>query len=103
RVGLRRWRDDERTGTTQAQRELTDVPSRLRHMDQMRVQVQVIYPTYLLGAPSDNPAVELAIYRSYNRWLAETTAQGSGRLRWVIMPPLRSPDKIAEELRFGKE
>jgi predicted TIM-barrel fold metal-dependent hydrolase len=72
-------------------------------MDQMRVNIQVIYPTYLLAAPSDNPGVELALYRSYNRWLADKTGQANGRLRWVVMPPLRSMDTAIDELRFGKE
>ena len=64
---------------------------------------QVLYPTYLLQAPSNNPDAELAIYHSYNRWLADKTSQSNGRLRWVLMPPLRSMDEAIEELRFGKE
>ncbi|HTE87261.1 MAG TPA: hypothetical protein VK821_21340, partial [Dehalococcoidia bacterium] len=103
RVDLRRWCTDERTGTTLETRELLDVGARVRHMDEMGVEVQVLYPTYLLAAPSDNPDVELALYRSYNRWLADKTAESNGRLRWVVMPPLRSMDQALEELRFGKE
>jgi predicted TIM-barrel fold metal-dependent hydrolase len=103
RVDLRRWCTDERTGTTLETRELLDVGARLRHMDAMGVEVQVLYPTYLLAAPSDNPDVELALYQSYNRWLADRTAASNGRLRWVVMPPLRSMDEALEELRFGKE
>ena len=103
RLGLRRWRDDERTGTTQATRELHDVKARVRHMDDLGVDVQVIYPTYLLGAPSARPDVELALYHSYNRWLADKTAESNGRLRWVIMPPIRSMDEAVKELRWGKE
>lgn len=103
RVELRRWRDDARTGTTKEQRELSDVQARLRQMDEMGVDVQVIYPTFLLSAPSDNPDVELALYRSYNRWLADRTAAAGGRLRWVVVPPVRSMDQALEELRFGKE
>ena len=37
---LRRWRDDERTGTVKATRELFDVDARLRHMDELRIDVQ---------------------------------------------------------------
>jgi uncharacterized protein len=103
RVDLRRWCTDERTGTTLETRELLDVGARVRHMDAMGVDVQVLYPTYLLAAPSDNPDAELAIYRSYNRWLADRTAESKGRLRWVVMPPVRSMDQAIEELRFGKE
>jgi len=103
RLGLRRWRDDERTGTTKATRELFDVKARVRHMDELGVDIQVIYPTYLLAVPTDRPELELALYRSYNRWLADRTAESNGRLRWVVVPPLRSMDEALEELKFGKE
>ena len=103
RAGMRRWREDARVGTTVAQRELLDLPSRIRHMDELGIDVQVLYPTYLLGVPSPRPEVELAIYRSYNRWLAEKSAQSNGRLRWVVMPPYRTMDKCLEEIRWGRE
>ena len=103
KTGLRRWRGDDRTGTTEATRQLLDVQARVRHMDEMGVDVQVIYPTYLLASPTSRPEVELAICRSYNRWLADRTAEANGRLRWVVIPPLLSMDKAIEELRFGKE
>jgi predicted TIM-barrel fold metal-dependent hydrolase len=103
RLGLRRWRADERTGVTLPQRELLDVQGRLRHMDEMGVDVQVIYPTYLLDAPTSNPEWEAAICRSYNRWLADRTAEANGRLRWVVVPPTQSMGDALEELRFGKE
>lgn len=103
KTGLRRWRGDDRTGTTEATRQLLDVKARVKHMDEMGVEVQVIYPTYLLASPTSRPEVELAICRSYNRWLADRTAEANGRLRWVVVPPLLSMDKAIEELRFGKE
>src|SRR6478672_9073651 len=83
-IRLRRWRDDKRTGTTQITRELIDVDARVRHMDELRIDVQVIYPTYLLGGvETERPEVELAFIKSYNRWLAAETAKTNGRLRWV--------------------
>jgi predicted TIM-barrel fold metal-dependent hydrolase len=103
RTALRRTRDDTWVGTTVEQRELLKVQSRVRHMDQLGVEIQVLYPTYLLHAPSPNPEIELALYRSYNRWLGDKTAEANGRLRWVVMPPLRSMEKALEELRWGKE
>jgi aminocarboxymuconate-semialdehyde decarboxylase len=103
RAAPRRWRSDERASTSLALREMRDVPGRLRHMDEIGVDVQVIYPTLLLHAPSPRPDVELAIYRSYNRWLADRAAEANGRLRWVVMPPVRSMDKAIEEIRWAKE
>jgi hypothetical protein len=104
KIGLRRWRDDRRTGTTQVTRELIDVEARVRHMDELRIDVQVIYPTYLLGgAETERPEVELAFIRSYNRWLATETAKSQGRLRWVALMPLLSIDKTLEELRWARD
>lgn len=100
---LRRWRDDARTGTTRETRELLDVPARLRHMDELGTDVQVIFPTMFLSAPSARPEVERALCQSYNRWLAEATAGSNGRLHWVAVLPLLSMDAALEELRFAKD
>ena len=45
---VRRVRDDKRTETTVETRELLDVPARLRHMDELGIDVQVCYPTTFL-------------------------------------------------------
>jgi predicted TIM-barrel fold metal-dependent hydrolase len=100
---LRRWRDDTRTGTTVATRELMDVPARVRHMDELRIDVQVLYPTMFLGGFTARQEVELALTRSYNRWIAEATAASDGRLRWVALLPMMSMDKAVEELRWARD
>src|SRR2546430_2665234 len=61
----RRWRDDARTGTVEATRELVDIQGRLRQMDELRIDIQVIYPTMFLSAVTARPDVELALMRSY--------------------------------------
>lgn len=103
RTTLNQYRDDVRSGTTAATRELRDVKARVRHMDELGADVQVLYPNVFLGSVTDNPQVEVALCRSYNRWLAEKTAESNGRLRWVIVPPLLNMEEAIEELRFGKE
>ena len=103
RVTLNQYRDDVRSGTTAATRELRDVQARMRHMDELGADVQVLYPNVFLGQVTENPDVEVALCRSYNRWLAEKTAEANGRLRWVIVPPLHNMERALEELRFGKE
>jgi predicted TIM-barrel fold metal-dependent hydrolase len=97
---LRRYRDDARTSTTRETRELADVSARLAHMDRLGVDVQVLYPTMFLfsvGAPD----VELALYRAYNRWMAQTTASSQGRLRWVALIPFQSAGEAVAELTFA--
>jgi len=100
---LRRVRDDKRTGTTRETRELLDVPARLRHMDELGVDIQVLYPTFFLSAVTSRPDVEIALCKSYNRWLADKCAQSGGRLRWIAMLPMLSMDTALEEARFAKE
>lgn len=100
---LRRFRSDQATGTTRATRELLDVDARLRHMDELGIDVQVLYPTTFLHAVTERADLELALCKAYNRWLADRTAASGGRLRWVALAPLLSIDRAVEELRFAKD
>src|SRR5947208_780813 len=82
-------RDYRRTGATAATSQLLDVDARLRHLDELRIDVQVLYPTVFIRSKfAGRPYIELALTRSYNRWIADRTAQSGGRLRWVAVPPL---------------
>lgn len=108
---LRRYRDDPNTGevfqetggTTEATRELIDAPARLRHMDAIGVDIQVMYPTLFLEGITLKPEVERAVTNAYNRWLADRTADSGGRLRWLVVPSLLDMPNALEQLRFGKE
>jgi predicted TIM-barrel fold metal-dependent hydrolase len=100
---MRRWRDDTRTGTTAETRELRDIDARLKDMDELRIDVQVIYPTMFLGGFTARQEVELALTRSYNRWLAASTEKSGGRLRWVALLPMMSMDSAVEEARWAKD
>lgn len=98
----RSFRNDATTNTTREARELIDPMARVRHMDELGTEVQVIYPTLFLVAVSDKPEIDLALKRTYNRWLADRCQQTGGRLRWVCLPPLGNMDKALEEVRFAK-
>lgn len=100
---VRRVRNDERTGTTQEARELLDVSARLRHMDALGVDVHVIYPTFFLSRVTDRPEVEVALMRSYNRWLADKCSQSGGRLQWVAMLPTLNIEASVDEVHWAKE
>jgi predicted TIM-barrel fold metal-dependent hydrolase len=84
-------------------REAADIDARLAHMDDLGVDIQVLYPSLFLRMLSPLPHVDTALCRSYNRWLADIWNAGKGRLRWVVIPPLYALDKAIEELNFGKE
>ncbi|MEE8516421.1 MAG: amidohydrolase family protein [Alphaproteobacteria bacterium] len=83
-------------------REMEDIGARLKHMDALDVDLQVLYPTLFLRPWTQDAEVEYAICKSYNRWLAEIWKQARGRLRWVVMAPLMTMDKTIEELEFAK-
>jgi predicted TIM-barrel fold metal-dependent hydrolase len=80
-----------------------DVAARVRHMDELGTDVQVLYPTLFISPYTSDPGKELAMARSYNRWVGDISQQSQGRMRWVVAPPLRSMDACIEELRWGKQ
>ncbi len=89
--------------TPRESRELTDVGARLRHMDELGIDIQVLYPTLFLRPVAHTPESEHALCRSYNRWLAEIWRKGDGRLRWVAKPPLMSMGRVRDEMRYAKD
>jgi predicted TIM-barrel fold metal-dependent hydrolase len=99
----RKIRKDSETKTTAATRELHDVAARLRHMDEMGVEVQIIFPTFFIAEFTERPEIQTALRKSYNRWLADRCSQSSGRLRWAVVPPLANMNTALEELRWAKD
>jgi len=89
--------------TPKAAREMDDIEARLRHMDELGVDIQVLYPTLFLRPITSRSEVELALCRSYNRWLADIWRRGQDRLRWIAVLPLLSMDQALVELRSAKE
>ncbi len=99
---LKRDRDDVQTGTTEATRELLDVGARLKHMDEMGFDVQIIYPTMFIHVVTDEPEVEVAVHGAYNRWLAARTSSANGRLRWAYLPPVLTMDRAVKDMEWAR-
>ena len=95
--------DDVRNSTAWAKRAMTDVDARLEDATSMGVAMQIVYPTLFIGFLTHDVALEVALARSYNRFMADACSRSGGRMRWVVVPPLRDLDKTMEELHFGKE
>ena len=89
--------------TPRESREMDDIQARLKHMDELEVDVQVLYPTIFLRPYTRRPEIELALTRSYNHWLSDIWKAAPERLRWVAVLPLLTMDKALEEARFAKE
>ncbi len=87
-------------------RDMRDVSSRLAHMDEIGIDIQVLFPSLFLRPITREPDIDFALARSYNRWLAEIWTKAPDRLRWVLVPPLQSlvnPAKVREELEYCKQ
>ena len=110
RNGIQFWRVDDRViansnlglNVPEESRDMTDVAARLAHLDALKIDIQVLYPTMFLRPVTARAEVELALYRGYNRWLAHIWKLGKNRLRWIVLPPLRSMHQAIEELHFAK-
>ncbi|MCH7608092.1 MAG: amidohydrolase family protein [Chloroflexi bacterium] len=89
--------------TDDAKRYMEDIPGRIAHMDELGIDVQILYPTIYIRRMCDEPETEVALSRSYNRWLADIWEEGKGRLRWACMLPLRTIEEAINELHFSKE
>lgn len=89
----------EKVAAPDASASMTDVGLRVRHMDELGTDVQVLYPTLFINPITSDPAVELALCHAYNRWLADIWSHGRGRLRWAAVLPLLSMDEALRELR----
>ncbi len=76
---IRFIRSDKDSGTTVETRELLDVKARLKHMDELGTDTQVIYPTLFLMEATEKPEINAAMRRSYNRWLGDRCSQSGGQ------------------------
>jgi predicted TIM-barrel fold metal-dependent hydrolase len=93
----------ERSRTSAESAELRDLAARTSHMDELGTDIQVLYPTVLLGlAMGARAETQVAMCRAYNRWLADLWRESGGRLRWVVAPPVQDMTATLEELEFGK-
>jgi uncharacterized protein len=93
----------DREATSLESREMLDVEARLRHMDQLGVDVHVLYPTSFLAPLTRRPEVELALTQAYNRWLAELCDAHQERLRWAAVLPLLSLKAAVQEMGWARE
>jgi predicted TIM-barrel fold metal-dependent hydrolase len=82
---------------------MREIEARLRHMDELGVDVQVLYPTVFLTPLTTRPEVELALCRSYNRWMAALCSKSEKRLRWVATLPVLSMEDTLAETRFAAD
>jgi predicted TIM-barrel fold metal-dependent hydrolase len=99
--GVARHRTFEDNDIPMAVRDLTDVRGRVERMDQLGVDVQVVYPSLQLVPTTERPEALLALCKSYNRFMADACGKSNGRLRWVLIPPVETLPEALAEVDFG--
>lgn len=86
-----------------AARQMDDVAVRLKHMDQLGIDRQVVHNTLWIEQVANRQDVEAALCRSWNRWLGEIWKQGNGRIFWTaVLPYMDIPEALAQ-MRFARE
>ena len=88
--------------TPKEARELRDVQLRLDHLDELGIDVQVLYNTMWIEQVTDHADAEIALCGSWNRWMADVWKQGGGRLRWVCVVPAMTMSEALEQIRFSQ-
>lgn len=89
--------------TSMEARDVENVDARLCHMDELGIDIQILYPSIFLDQCTERPEIDVALCGAYNRWLADIWEQGKGRLRWMCTLPLLSMPDALDQLRYAKE
>jgi uncharacterized protein len=82
--------------------DLSDPSARLRGLDYMGIDHQMLYPTTLYARMTSDPGFEAALFRSYNRYIGQQCKSASKRLKWAGLLPLRDARQgceAVEEMR----
>lgn len=90
------------TETPEEAREMADLDLRIRHLDTLGIDTQVLHNTLFIEQVADREETDIAVCKSWNRWLADIWSRGNGRFRWSCMPPLMNINQVLDEIRFSK-
>ena len=77
---------------------LSDPNARLRDLDHMGFDAQMIFPSTLYAHMTSDPGFEAALYRAYNRYVGRQCQAAPRRLKWAALLPLRDQKQSFEAL-----
>ncbi len=83
--------------------DLAEPSSRLKRMDALGVDVQVLFSTFWLNVDVPSAGQEAALMRSWNRWMGDRVADSQDRLLWNLEVPFRIPERAVAEMEFGRD
>jgi predicted TIM-barrel fold metal-dependent hydrolase len=78
--------------------DLSNPQERLATLDKLGIDVQFLMPSTLYANITEEPAYEAALYRTYNRYMAQQCRGCSDRLKWAALLPLRDASQAGEAI-----
>lgn len=79
---------------------LDDVEGRLKDLDLLGVDVQVVYPTALTWVSDvEDKDLATAVCRAHNNYVADRCRKAADRLKGVALVPIQDPPAAIEEMR----
>ncbi len=102
-IGTTAGKSDRNVGTPAETRQLRDIEGRLKHMDALDIDIQVLHNSLWLYSLTTDPDAEAAMTFAWNKWLAATWAQSNGRLPWSCLVPILMPDEAIRQMRWARE
>lgn len=83
--------------------EITDVGARLKDMEKVKIDAQVVFPSLFLTHTAEDVRLEAALLRAYNSFLGECAEASKNRIRFAALVPIRDvPASIKEIQRCAK-
>ena len=79
--------------------ELTDIPARIKDMDKVKIDLQIIFPSLFLTTTAEDLQLEAALLRAYNSFLGECAAASNGRIRFAALVPIRDVTESIKEIQ----
>ena len=79
--------------------ELIDVPARIRDMNKVRIDTQVVFPSLFLTHTAEDLKLEAALLRAYNSFLGECATASKGRIRFAALVPIRDVAESIKEIK----
>ena len=77
---------------------LADPAARVRDLDRMGFDAQMIFPSTLYAPMTAEPGFEAALFRAYNRFVARQCQMDPRRLKWSGLLPMRDQSQALEAL-----
>lgn len=78
--------------------DLSEPEARIRDLDRLGIDVQLLFPSTLYARLSSDPGLEAALFRAYNRYMGNQCAAYPKSLKWTGLLPLRDAREACQAI-----